>query len=122
MRIVKYRIESQAPEDETFEVTKETKVIVTTKLTQETDDCGNLISFRHPYPVHPPQNSIEETITAIGKQSKMPAKVVILETDEGPTKEFINEAEADRQRLQPVRIDHLMRSDVRKINPNDLFK
>ena len=128
MRITKFKIEPINPntgekfsEDETFEVTRETRMITKSRYMQETDENGNLISDRHPYPMTPPENETIESITATGMQRKQPSTVIILETDKGLTQEGLDLDKSNTSRARPVRIDELMRSDVRKIDKNSLF-
>jgi len=121
MRITKFKIVSQNPEEVEFILTRKTKMTTTSCVSQEVDDVGNVISPRHPFPVTPPTNEISEELEAISLPTRTPAKVIILETDQGPTEAGLEEMQVDTQRMRPVRIDTLMRQNVRKINPGTLF-
>ena len=101
-KIKKYRLKSQRDEEEEFEVTKITKTIRTTELTQKVDGEGNIISARHGTKS---KNTIEtqEGIVAVSLPSRTPAIVEILETEGEDA--IITEAETYSERPKEVKID-----------------
>jgi len=121
MRITKFKITTQYPEDETFILTRSIITTTTSKMSQETDESGNIISALRQPTFEPPTMEINESMSAIGKTSRQPAKVTILETDQGPTEDGLAEMTDDISRMKPVRIDELLRGGLRKVNPHDLF-
>ena len=121
MRITKFKIESTIPEDETFLMTRETKVQTVNKITQEVDDVGNIISARRAPQEHPTINETFEKITAVGVQSGEEAKVIVLETDIGPTDEGVADLRDSSERLRPQKINDIMKGSIKKINPDNLF-
>ena len=121
MRITKFKIIPQFPEDETFLLTRSIVTTATNKMTQETDENGNIISARQAPTVEPPTVTTEEVMSAIGKPSGSPANVIILETDQGPTEAGVAEMTGDMDKMRPVRIDDLLRGGVRKVDPKNLF-
>lgn len=108
-KIKKFKIKSDYPEDETFDVTKVTVHKITEKHTQETDEFGNVISGRR-IPQTSSEKETNEGIVAYGKQSRKKAHVTVLETDEGLTKEGLAEHEqTDRNepmKLNPTKFYH----------------
>jgi len=87
-KIVKYEIETDVPEDDTFETTRIVIEKKITRVTTVTDSEGNIVSNRRA-PIETSETTIDEGISAIGAISKTPATVVIMETDAGLTEEGV---------------------------------
>jgi|ERR1035437_929586 hypothetical protein len=102
-RILKFRIVSDTPEDDTFITTKHTVMETITEMTTETDDAGNMISFRHNDEPRSRVN-IKEGVSAVGKISHKPAKVIILETDDGLTEDGFKQRASDMERKPIIKI------------------
>lgn len=131
-RITKFKVipqtivdgQSQGPlrsEEVEFVVTRYTKMTTTTSMTTEVDEDGNVISPHYPLPVQPPTNEIDEYMEAISLPSREPATVIVLETTDGQTEAGRDKDQFDNEVKKPINISELMRQDVRKVNPNNLF-
>ena len=101
--IVKYKITTDFPEDDTFQVTKHRQTIMTVSTTRDEDDNGNEISARRT-PDIKTSSEVKEGISAIGAVSGQPAQVIILETSDGLTKE--GEKLNQSNRLKPAPLGH----------------
>jgi hypothetical protein len=108
-KAVKIEIEGDSL-DETFILKK---TVVTTQritYTYETDENGEPIDQRAMTGLEPEASSVmNEEFSAVGKQSKEPAIVTILETTEGTTEAGMNKMARDNQIGQPFRIDEITR-------------
>lgn len=84
MKITKFRLVSERPEENTFLVKKIKKSTIFTEEHTITDDQGNQLSVRDPQGKKFNVNSKEtEGIVAYSLPSHTPAHVEILETEEG---------------------------------------
>jgi hypothetical protein len=119
-RIIKFRIKGNSL-DETFRLTRTTIFKTISSITRETDENGEMIS-PHEIPINNSRVEIDEELSAFGIQSREPAEVIILETDNGPTQTGLSEINANNEIPQPVRIDNLFRpGPPRKIDSKNLF-
>ena len=120
-RATKILIVKSDSTDETFMLTRKitTKQIIET--TQETDENAEVINqLRVPDPIS--SVSIDEELYAVGVQSRQSAKVIILETTEGITKDGLTKKMHDDERPQSIRIDNIVRpGEVSMIDPSKIF-
>ncbi len=82
---------------------------ITNFITQEVDDNGNVISTRADVKVENKTERFQEIVSAIAHPSGSNAEVTILETEDGPTEEAIQQETQNNKRPGPINISKILR-------------